>query len=451
MDILENKIDELNRVLTVKISADDYKANYEDSLKKAKKQISLPGFRPGHVPTSVVKKKYGASILAEEIDKILNEALQNHIKDNELNILGNPLPKVDENNQIDWTEPKDMEFSFELGLAPSFEVDINGKSKFTFNKVKVDDELINKQVDDFAKRYGKLIPVDKSEEKDMLWSTFTELDEKDKPLEGGFVHNSTVAIEFVEDKKIQKKLIGMKAGDSLVVDPKSLSKGNTDMAAMLGIPKEKAEAFTGNVEMKVTEVKRMEAAEVNQELIDKVYGPGVVDGVDAMRAKIGDELTNMFIQDSDRLFKRDFADKTIDKLGLKLPEEFLKRWIISSSKKEITMDQVDEEFEDYTRSLKWQLIENKIIKDNDIKVELDEVVEHTKNLLASQYAQYGMMVPVDEEMTATAKKVLENREEATKLYEQLYDLKVINFLKNTVKLDEKELSYDDFVKEAQKN
>jgi len=269
----------------------------------------------------------------------------------------------------------------------------------------------------------------------MLWSTFTELDEKDKPLEGGFVHNSTVAIEFVEDKKIQKKLIGMKAGDSLVVDPKSLSKGDTDMAAMLGIPKEKAEAFTGNVEMKVTEVKRMEAAEVNQELIDKVYGPGVVDGVDAMRAKIGDELTNMFIQDSDRLFKRDFADKTIDKLGLKLPEEFLKRWIISSSKKEITMDQVDEEFEDYTRSLKWQLIENKIIKDNDIKVELDEVVKHTKNLLASQYAQYGMMVPVDEEMTATAKKVLENREEATKLYEQLYDLKVISFLKNTVKFE----------------
>jgi len=156
MDILENKINELNSVLTVKISADDYKANYEDSLKKAKKQISLPGFRPGHVPTSVVKKKYGASILAEEIDKILNEALQNHIKDNELNILGNPLPKVDENNQIDWTEPKDMEFSFELGLAPSFEVDINGKSKFTFNKVKVDDELINKQVVDFGKRIRKI-------------------------------------------------------------------------------------------------------------------------------------------------------------------------------------------------------------------------------------------------------------------------------------------------------
>ena len=451
MDILENKIDELNRVLTIKILADDYKANYEDSLKKAKKQVSLPGFRPGHVPTSVVKKKYGASILAEEIDKLLNDALQNHIKDNDLNILGNPLPKVDEDNQIDWTEPKDMEFSFELGLAPTFDIEVNGKSKFTFHKVKVDDELVSKQVDDFAKRYGKLVPVDKSEEKDMLWSTFTELDAKDKPLEGGFVHNSTVALEFLEDKKIQKKLIGMKAGDTLVVDPKAISKGAADMAAMLGIPKEKAEAFEGNVELKVTEVKRMEPAELNQELVDKIYGPGVVESVEAMRTKISEELTQMFVQDSDRLFKRDFAEKTIEKLGLKLPEDFLKKWIISSSKKEITMEQVESEFDEYTRSLKWQLIENKIIKDNNIKVEFEEVLEHTKNLLANQYAQYGMMVPVDEEMTATAKKVLENREEATKLYEQLYDLKVISFLKNTVKLDEKEMSYDDFVKEAQKN
>jgi trigger factor len=451
MDILENKIDELNRVLTVKIVADDYKESYETSLKKHRKQINLPGFRPGQVPTSVVKKKYGPSILAEEIDKLLNDALQSHIKNNELNILGNPLPKSDENNTIDWNEPKDMEFSFEIGLAPNFEVELNGKTKFTFNKVKIDDELVGKQINDFAKRYGKLIPIDKSEEKDMIWATFTELDENDKLLEGGFTHSSTVAIEYIEDKKVQKKLIGLKSGDVLIIDPKTISRGDTDMGAMLGITKEKAAAFTGNVELKVTEVKRMEPAEVNQELIDKVYGPGAVEGETAMREKIANELSMMFAQDSDRLFKRDLADKLIEKLGLQLPEDFLKRWIVSSNKNEVTMEQVEAEFEEYKRSLKWQLIENKIIKDNDIKVEFEEVINHTKNLLGNQYAQYGMMVPVDEELTATAKKVLENREEATKLYEQLYDLKVINFLKSTVKLEEKELSYDDFVKEAQKN
>lgn len=451
MDVLENKIDDLNAVLTIKIAKEDYMETYEGSLKKYRKQIDMPGFRPGQVPTSVVKKKYGASILAEEIDKLLNEALQNHIKDNELNILGNPLPKSDDNQDIDWKNPADMEFSFEIGLAPQFELKLDKKTKYPFNTVKVDDSLVDKQIEDFAKRYGKLTPVDKSEDKDMIWSTFTELDENDKAKEGGFVHNSTVALEFLEDAKMKKKLTGVKTGDVLVLDPNTISKGDADMGAMLGISKEQAAAYTGNVELKVTEIKRMEPAEVNQELIDKVYGEGNVEGVDAMKEKISAELSQMFTQDSDRLFKRDFADITLEKLKLDLPNEFLKKWILSSSKEEISMDDVENEYDQYANSLKWQLVENRIIKDNDIKVEFEEVLNHTKNLLSSQYAQYGMMVPVDEELTANARKVLENREEAQKLFEQLYDLKVISFLKETVKLQEKELSYDDFVKEAQKN
>lgn len=449
MDVLQNNIDDLNAVITVKIANTDYLEQYEQSIKKYRKNMNLPGFRPGQVPTAIVKKKYGASILAEEVDKILNEALQNHIKENELNILGNPLPKKDDNQNIDWKDPKDMEFAFEIGIAPSFDVKLDGKTKFTFNTVKVDAELIDKQINDFAKRYGKLSPIDKSTGTDMIWATFSELDEKDTKLEGGFTHSSTVAIEFLEDKESQKKMVGLKAGDSMIINPNDISRGAADMAAMLGIAKDKAEEYTRNVELVVTEVKRMEPAEVNQELVDKVYGEGVVESVDAMKAKISAELSQMFSADSDKIFKRDLADKLVAKLDLKLPEDFLKRWIISSNKEEVTMEQVDSEFDQYCRSLRWQLIENKIISDNSIKVEFDEVLNHTKELLSGQYAQYGMMVPVDEELTETAKKVLGNRDEATKIYEQLYDAKVVNFLKSTVKLDEKELSYDDFVKIAQ--
>ncbi|MCB9195025.1 MAG: trigger factor [Flavobacteriales bacterium] len=451
MNVLENKIDELNAVLTVKIAKEDYLESYESSLKKYRKQIQMPGFRPGQVPTAVVKKKYGPSILAEEIDKLLNQALQEHISQNELNILGNPIPKNEEKGEIDWNNPADMEFSFEIGLAPNFELKLDAKSKFPFNKVKVDDQLVDKQIEDFAKRYGKLIPVDKSADKDMIWATFTQLDENDKVVEGGFTHNSTVAIEFLEDAKMKKKLTGLKTGDTLVVDPKSISRGAADMGAMLGISKEQATAYNTNVELKVTEIKRMEPAEVNMELVEKVYGPGNVESVDAMREKISNELSQMFAQDSDRLFKRDFADLTLEKLNLALPNDFLKKWILSSSKEDITMDDIEKEYDSYARSLRWQLIENKIIKDNNIKVDFEEVLNHTKNLLANQYAQYGMMIPVDEDLTANARKILENREEAQKLFEQLYDLKVISFLKDTVKLQEKELSYDDFVKEAQKN
>lgn len=450
MDVKQNQIDDLNATLTIKITNKDYNENYEKSLKNAKKQVQMPGFRSGHVPTSVVKKKYGPSILAEEIDKLINEALNSHITENKLNVLGNPLPITDEELNIDWKNPGDFEFNYELGLAPTFELDLPGKDKHVYHKVKIDDDLVNKQVDDFARRYGKLSSTDKSEDKDMLMSSFTELDENDKPVEGGFTHSSTVSIEFTEDKKAKKKLIGLKVGDTLIVDPKTISRGEADMSAMLGISKEAAAAFTGNVELKVTDVKRLEPAAIDVALFDKIHGEGNVKTEEEFRAKISDELSGMFVKDSDRVFKRDFAEKTIKKLKLALPTEFLKKWILSSNKNEVTPEQVEAEFEQYSESLKWQLIENKIIKDNEIKVSNEEVIAHTRELLESQYAQYGMMVPGEEEMNKYAQSVLSNQEEARKIYDSLYDQKVLSFLKDTVKITEKEISYDDFVKVANK-
>jgi trigger factor len=449
MNIEQKNIDELNAIITVKVNPEDYQEKYDSSINKHRKEMKIPGFRPGHVPASLVKKKYGPSILAEEIDKLLNEALFNHIQENKLDVLGQPLPKENE-KPIDWSNPVDMEFSFEIGLAPQFEVDLGEKTKFTFNKIKVDDSLVNKQIEDFARRYGKLAPVDTSEKSDMIWATFTELDANDKKLEGGFTHSSTVSIEFTEDEKVKATLIGLKAGDVLIIDPRTISRGDADMAAMLGLPKERVASFSGNVELKVTEVKRLHLADIDQELIDKVYGPGQVEGVDAFKEKIRSELSQMFVKDSDRLFKRDLADSLIEKLNLSLPNDFLKKWIVASNKKEVTMEQVESEYDQYALSLKWQLIENKIIKDNDIKVEMEEVIDYTKDLMAMQYAQYGMPAPEDEELTKVAKKVLANQEESTKIYENLYDIKVINFLKSSANIEEKELSYDEFVAHAQK-
>ncbi len=448
MNITQNNVDDLNATLTIKIENEDYKENYENSLKKAKKQVQLPGFRPGKVPTSVVKKKYGPSILAEELDKLINEALYKHISENNLNVLGNPLP-VQSDTEFDWVNPSDFEFTYELGLAPEFELKLPGREKYVYHKVKIDDDLINKQVDDFARRYGKLSSTDVSEEKDMLMAAFTELDENDKPVEGGFHHSSTVAIEFVEDKKIKKKLTGLKVEDTLIVDPKAISRGEADMAAMLEISKEKAAEYNCNVELKVTDVKRLEPAAIDQALFDKIYGEGIVTSEDEFRGKISDELSNMFLRDSDRVFKRDLADKLMKKLDLSLPNDFLKRWILSSNK-EATEEQVENEFDGYSDSLKWQLIENRIIKDNEIKVENDEVMEYTKGLLATQYGQYGMPTPSDEELTNYAQNVLSNQEEGKKIYDSIYDQKVLTFLKETVKINEKEVSYDDFVKVASK-
>ncbi len=448
MEIVKENIDELNAIIKVKIAKEDYFESYDKALKNVRKQIQMPGFRAGQVPASIVKKKYGVSILGEELDKVLNAALFDYIKDNELDILGQPIPKADANAQADWRNPADFEFSYEIGVAPAFEVKLTKKDKFTYNKVKVDDELVDKQIADFAKRHGALAAVDKSIDKDMIMASFRELDENDNVLEGGFTHSSTVAIEFTQDEEAKKKLIGLVVGDVLIIDPKTISRGAADLAAMLNISKDAAEKFDKNVELTVSEIKRLEATNVDQELIDKIYGKGTVDGVDAFRAKIKEEMTSMFQKDSDHLFKKDFANKLIKKLDLTLPDPFLKKWI-GASNAEVTAEQIEAEYDQYAESLKWQLIENKIIKENDLKVSNEDAIEYTKELLGSQYAQYGMMIPEEEEFNNMAASVLKDEKEGKKIYDALYDQKVMNYLKDAVKIEEKELSFDDFVKVAQ--
>jgi trigger factor len=447
MDVKIENIDALNAVLRVKISNEDYNGSYESSLKNYKKQVQLPGFRKGHIPTSVIKKKYGPSILAEEIDKILSQSIQKHITENEINILGNPLPKSDENLTIDWKNPGDFEFEYEIGIAPDFELKLPGRDKHTFHKVKVDDKLIDKQIEDFAKRYGKLGVVDQSTEKDMILASFKELDKDGNLVDEGFNQSSTVSVEFVDDKKAKKKLIGLKSGDELVVDPRTISKGEADMAAMLGIDKERAALYDRNVQLTVTEVKRLSPANLDNALFDKVFGEGKVADLEAFRKRVSEDLEKMFVGDSDRIFKKHVSDTLIKKLKLNLPNEFLKKWILATNK-EATKDQLEKEYDQYAKSLKWQLIENRIIKDNDIKVDSDEVVSKTKEMLASQYSQYGMMIPAEEELTKAAQNVLSNQEESRKIFDMMYDQKVLLFLKENLKISEKQVSYDDFVKLA---
>lgn len=448
MDIKQIKIDDLNALLRVKVSPVDYKDKVDETLKSYRKQANIPGFRQGKVPMGLIKKKYGPSVVAEEVNKVINNALYEHITENKVDILGNPMPKEDENNQVDWINPSDMEFTYEIGLAPSFNVKLSKKDKVTYHKVKVDEEIIDKQVNDFARRYGKLMPCDTSEAKDMLLGSFKELDGQGNLKEGGINHTSTISIEFLEDEKVKKKLIGLKVGDKIVVDPEEVSKGDADKASMLGITKEDLESISNEFEYTISEIKRMEPCAINSQLFDKIYGEGNVSTEEEFRGKIREEMENMFNKDSDRVFKRDLSEVLIGKLKLKLPDDFLKRWIMATNEKEISKEQIDEEYDQYAKSLRWQLIENKIITDNELKVEQEEVVEFAKGLLAQQYAQYGMPAPEEEELAQSAVKVLQNQDEAKRIYEAIYETKIIEFAKSTVKINEKELSYDDFVKVA---
>ena len=447
MDVSVNKIDALNAVLTVKISNKDYKIPYESSLKNHRKQMQLPGFRKGHVPTGVIKKKYGPSILAEEIDKILNKSIYDHITETKLNILGNPLPIEDKKIKIDWSQPSDFEFSYELGLAPEILPDLPGRLKYTKYQPKINESLIDKQIDDFARRYGKLTSVEKADDRDMIMANFKELDQSGNVVVEGFNQSSTVSLEFITDKKSKRKLTGCMPTDTFQLDPKKISRGEADMAAMLGIDKEKAKHYINDVLMTVNEVKTLEPANIDVVLFDKIYGPGEAKNEKEFRAKVNEDLNKMFIADIDRLLKDEISTNLIKKLKIKLPDNFLKKWILSSNK-EAKKEDIEKEYDRYAEGLKWQLIENFIIKDQELKVDGEELLNFTMELMGNQYVQYGMMIPEEDELKKTAQKVLSNNDEARKINDMIYDKKVMEYLKNTLKINDKFIAHEDFTKKV---
>lgn len=448
MDIVREDIDALNAVLRVKIAPEDYKEKVEKTLSDYKKKANIPGFRPGKVPMGHIKKQYGRPVLAEELNRVINDSLYDFINKNEIEILGNPLPKEDAEVKGDWDNPSDFEFTYEIGLSPDFKLSLSEKSKYNYYKVKVDKKLIDQQIEDITKRYGKLISEEKVSEKDMVLGQFVELDEKGEVKEGGIMNSSTISMEFIEDKKVQKELIGKKAGETVVLDPRSVSKGDQDMAAMLGIKQEELADISDKFNFTINEVKRMEPAELNEELFKKLFPDDSVKSEADMKKKVEEDLAKMFGQDSDRILSRDVSEDLIEKTKMEFPDAFLKRWILASAKEDVTMEMVENDYENYTTGLKWQLIQNKLFKDNELKIEGDEVLNFTKGLLVNQYAQYGLPAPDEKELEESARKVLENRDEANRIYDMMTSEKLLSFFKETVKLNEKEVSYDDFVKIA---
>lgn len=450
MNVVEEKIDDLNALLRVSVETEDYATKVADTLKRYKKEANMPGFRPGKAPMSYIKKRYGKGVLAEELNNLVNQSLNDFIVKNNLNILGQPLPKEDEEVKGDFENPAEFEFVYEVGLTPEFEVKLSKKNKFDYLKIAVSDEMLNKEVDNLARRYGQLVSADEAGEKDMVIGEFAEK-EGNKAKEGGITNTSTISLEFVEDEDAKSKFVGKKVGDSLTLDPKTVSKDTKDMAAMLGISEEQAADLDSKFTFKITEVKQMVPAAVDQELFDKLFGPGVVSSEDELKERIKADLENMFKNDSDRLFSQKITDYLVEKADFELPEAFLKRWIVAADKNNLTMAEVEADFENYKKSLKWQLIQNKLLTDNELSVKPEEAVEYTKGLLVNQYAQYGMPAPEDKELEVQAKNVLSNQEEANKIYDNIYGSKLLQHFKEVVKVDEKELDYDAFLKEAYAN
>lgn len=441
MNITKKDINALNAELSITVAPQDYETKVESAIKKVQKQASLPGFRPGKVPVGLIKKQYGKSILVEEINKILNESLYNYINENKIEILGNPMPKED--NTIDFDGQKEWTFNYELGLSPQFDLKLDNSHSFTYNTVKIDDELVEKYLKDVKRNYGKPSNPEVAEAKDVLYIDIVELDAQNNIVAGGIFKSTSIGIDRLKNEAAKSKLIGAKKEDKIIINANELYDSAVDKFISLGIDKEIAENFSANLQLTVRNIARMEDAELNQELFDKLYGAGNVNSETEFKDKIKGELALMFAQDTDRKFVETVEKTLVEKLNIGLPDEFLKRWLMAVNEKPITKEQLETEYPAYAKSMQWKLIEDKIIKNNNITVTIDEAKEEAARFVRSQFARYGQN-PEEKEVAKIVDEILAKEQEAQKIFEGLYSKKVIDVLKTSCKLDTKEVSYNEF-------
>lgn len=441
MNISKKDIDNLNAEIVINLGPADYEGKVTEAIKKVQRNASMPGFRPGKVPVGLIKKQYGTSILVEELNKILNDSLQSYINDNSIEILGNPMPK--EQQPVDWNNQKEFTFTYELGLAPKFDVKVDNSHSFTYKKVKVDEELVEKYLKDVRRNYGKSVNPEVAGDKDVLFVDIVELDAEGTIVPGGIFKSTSIGIDRLKNESIKPKLIGLKKEDKLVVNVNELYETTLDKSISLGIDKEAAETFNSNIQLTVKNIARLEDAELNQELFDKLYGAGKINSEEEFRNKIKEELGMMFNQDSDRDLRKEIEKTLVTKLNLQLPDEFLKRWLMAINEKPLSAEQLEKEYPDYASAMKWRLIENKIIKDNNIVVNPDEAMHEAKAFIQGEYARYGQ-VPTEEDINKIARDLLSREKEAQKIFENLYAKKVLDLIKEKCKLDSKEVSYNEF-------
>lgn len=438
MNVVKTQIDTLNAELKVSIEKSDYANKVDDILKNYRKTANVPGFRKGQVPMGMIKKQYGKAVLVDEVNKLIQSGISNFLEEEKLAILGNPLPKEDD--QIDW-DADVLEFVFELGLAPEFEVAIKSKKAITHYNIVADKKMLDEQVERIALQYGKLVPADKV-------SDASEITLVIKNEEAGVDNKTTITLEQINAKDAVKKIKAAKSGDVLELSTKELFKDQAVLARALG--KEEAEVadLDINLNISIEGITNREPAELNQELFDKLFGKDEVKSEEELRAKLTEDAQGQFEQQADQKLLNDVTENLVESTKFDLPAEFLTKWIRVSGEKEISQEEAAAEYEKAEQGLRYQLIEGKIIQDNKLQIEFEELKDFAKGLIKEQMAQYGQLNPDEKELDGIAARVMSNQDEVKRLQEQLMSKKLVAFYKENANLKTKELSYDKFVKEV---
>ena len=448
MNISQEKIDNLNTVVKISINPEDYRPKVEKAMKDHAKKAKMPGFRPGMVPVAHIKKMYGKSILVDEINNLLAETLNKYLDDEKLEVLGQPLPKADNNKEYNWDFADNFEFNYDLGLAPEFDIDFSSKDVLTQYVIKVDDETLASRIKNIRRSYGKMTNPDVSADDDVVYAELAQLSPDGSVFEGGITNTASVRLDQIKDEEIKNSLIGLKKGDELVLDiNKAFDNDAPKVAGLLKIEEDEAADLRSNFKLTVKNINRLEEGDLNQEFFDKLFGEGIVTDETGFRTKITEELEMMMTQDAERKLQDEIYNYSINKVQFELPDAFLKRWLKATNDK-LTDEELEGGYADFAKNLKWTLVENKLMKENNIDIKYEEVFEFAKGTLDQQFRMYSPQALSEEQLGQYTVQYLQNKENANKIFEQVKALKVFDYIKSVITLDKKDILYTDFNKLA---
>lgn len=446
MNITKENIDDLNATVRVQIIEEDYLPKVSEVLLDYRKKANVHGFRPGKAPMGLVKKMYGTAVLVDEVNKMLSEKLSSFLFEGEFRVLGEPLPN-EESPAINWESQKDFDFVFDIALAPEIEINLSKRDKVKWYVIDVDEKMIDDQSENYTKRFGGFEPADMSEGDDMVKGDLIELGEDGEKKEDGVeAIDAMVSINTLPED-IKASFIGLKLGDDIILDMPKTFPNETDRAALLKVDKEKLEELSQSFMYTIGEVSRFTPVALDQDLFDKVYGENEVKSEEEFRNRLKDELQSHLERESLYKFHIDAKEKLVKKFKVDLPDEFLKRWMLTTSKDEkLTPESLELEYPKFQEDLQWQLIKDLIIKENNIEVVEDEVKAEAVNVARAQFQQYGLHDAPEEQLVQFAQSILTNEDEQRRINERILEDKVISFVKETVKLDDQTISLDDFKK-----
>ena len=448
MNISYDNSSKVSGVLTVAMEKADYQERVDKTLKSYRKKANIPGFRQGQVPMGLIKKQFGVSVVADEVNKLLGEKIYDYIKENKIQMLGEPMPNEEKQKPVDFEKEENFEFIFDIAVAPEFKVELTEKDKIDFYNITVDDKLIDQQVEMFTSRAGQYEKVDSYEAKDMLKGNIAELDEKGNTKENGItVDDAVMSPDYMKNDDQKALFKDAKVGDVITFNPSVAYDGNdVEISSMLKLKKEEVADLKSNFSYQVNEITRFKKAEVNQELFDQIYGEGAVKDEAGFRAKISEGLSMQLVNDSDYKFLLDVRAYLEKKVGkLEFADDLLKK-IMLHSNKDKDQDYVDKNYEGSVKELAWHLIKEQIVSANNIKVEEADIKEAAKETTRQQFAQYGMTNIPEDILENYSKQMLEKKENIDGLVDRCVDVKLTAALKKVVKLNEKSITLEEFNK-----